>query len=264
MIGRNKPAPTPVSAVALQWANGKSYARPFEKGAGVGRFAPHVGFYIEIGKDGEIDEALGRAGIKQIEIRHQREGGSEIARHWDLGASVKFYPITSGPVATTVASSLAGANARKTRDAGIGVYWPSDGRSKTAVRGLLDVLVRVGCLRLVQLAVRSRMGDVLLAVLADHARVAEAADDLVDRERHPEIICLHEIALPLGEADEQTWGKVDTAEVVPFKSLHPAKIDAEYLRGLWRPDAVNALAYREWEAIQTWAGDYQAGKGTND
>jgi len=264
MIGRNKPAPTPVSAVALQWANGKSYARPFEKGAGVGRFAPFVGFYVEIGKDGEIDEALGRAGVKQIEIRHQRDGGSEIARHWSLGASVKLFPVTSGPVAVTVAGSLAGENARKTREAGIGVYWPSDSRSKTAVRGLPDVLVRVGCLRPVQLAVRSRMGDVLLAALADHTRVAEAADKLVDRERHPDVVCLHEIALPLGEDAEQTWGKVDTAEVVPFKSLHPAEIDADYLRGIWRPDAVNALAYREWEAIQTWAGEYQAGKGTND
>lgn len=264
MIGRNKPAPAPVNAVALQWANGKSYARPFVKGAGVGRFAPFVGFYIEIGKDGAIDEALGRASVTQVEIRHQREGGSEIARHWSLGPSVTFYPITSGPVAVTVAGSLAGDNARKTREAGIGVYWPADGRSKTAVRGLLDVLVRVGCLRPVQFAVRSRMGDVLLAVLADHTRVAEAADALVDRERHPDVVCLHEIALPLGEDAEQTWGRGDTAEVVPFKSLHPAEIDADYLRGLWRPDAVNALAYREWEAIQTWAGEYQTGKGAND
>ena len=44
--------------------------------------------------------------------------------------------------------------------------------------------------------------------------------------------------------------------MVPFKSLHPAEIDAEYLRGLWRPDAVHSAAYRDWESIQLWAQEY--------
>jgi hypothetical protein len=125
-----------------------------------------------------------------------------------------------------------------------------------AIRGYLDVLVRVGYLRLVQLSVRSRMTDVLLGALVDHGRVCESADNLVDRTRHPEIVTYHEIAMPLGPADEQEWGKGDTATVVPFKSLHPVDVDAEYLRGAWRPDSVDAAAYRDWESIQTWANEY--------
>jgi len=259
MIGRNRPAPVAPSAVALQWANGKIVARPVAAGTAPGRFTPFVGFYLEVGRDADLDAALGQAGAAQIEIRHQRPGGSQIARHWSLGETVRFYPITSGPVAVTVAGSLAGANAQRTREAGIGVYWPPGARSKTAVRGLLDPLVRVGCLRLVQLVARSRMGDVLLGALADHTRVAEAADTLVDRARHPDLVCLHELALPLGPAPEQTWGTGDTAEVVPFGSLHPAHIDADYLRGIWRPEAVHAVAAREWPAIQAWAAAYQTG-----
>jgi hypothetical protein len=134
--------------------------------------------------------------------------------------------------------------------------WGTNERSKMAIRGYLDTLVRTGYVRLVQLSVRSRMTDILLSALVDHGRVCEAADSLVDRARHPEVVTYHEIALPLGPADEQEWGKGDTATVVPFKSLHPAEIDAEYLRGFWRPDNVHAAAYRDWESIQSWAHEY--------
>jgi hypothetical protein len=43
---------------------------------------------------------------------------------------------------------------------------------------------------------------------------------------------------------------------VPFKSLHPAEVDAEYLRGVWRPDSVHTAAYHDWESIQLWAQEY--------
>ncbi len=119
-----------------------------------------------------------------------------------------------------------------------------------AIRGYLDALVKVGYVRLVQLSVRSRMTDILLGSLVDQGRVCEAADSLVDRSRHAEVVTYHEIALPLGPGDEQEWGKGDTATVVPFKSLHPAEVDAEYLRGVWRPDSIHAAAYRDWESIQ--------------
>jgi hypothetical protein len=39
-------------------------------------------------------------------------------------------------------------------------------------------------------------------------------------------------------------------------SLHPATIDNEYLRGVWRPDTVHAAALRDWESIQAWATEY--------
>jgi hypothetical protein len=252
MIGRNK-VQAVQDAATLQYANGKSVAR---QTLGSGRFTPLVGFHVEAFKDEELDEAMKAAKVAQIEIKHQRQGGAEIVRHWFLGESVRFYPITSGPIAPTVASSLNGRMARLTSEAGIGLRWGAGERSKMAVRGYLDVLARVGYVRLIQLSVRSRMTDVLLSALLDHGRVCEAADDLVDRSRHPAVVTYHEIALALGPADEQEWGKGDTATVVPFKSLHPAEIDAEYLRGVWRPDAVHSQAERDWEAVQVWAQDY--------
>jgi hypothetical protein len=252
MIGRNK-VRSVQEAITLQYANGKSNARLTP---GSGRFAPFVGFHVEVGKDAEFDAAMQAAKIAQIEIKHQRPGGAEVVRHWNFGERIGFYPITSGPVAPTVAGSLSERNARATAEAGIGMRWGSGERSRMAIRGFLDVLVRAGHLRLCQLSVRSRMTDVLLQALVDHGRACEAADHLIDRTRHQEVVTYHELALPLGPGAEQEWGKGDTATVVPFISLHPQEIDADYLRTIWRADTVQAAALREWESIQFWAQEY--------
>jgi hypothetical protein len=251
MIGRNKVQQL-IEAPTLQYASGKSVARHT---IGSGRFSPLVGFHIEVGKDAELDEAMRAAKVAQIEIKHQRQGGAEIVRHWFLGESVRLYPVTSGPVAPTVAGSLAGRNAAATAEAGIGLRWGANERSKMAVRGYLDI---DGDKPLVQLSVRSRMTDVLLGALLDHERVLEAADSLIDRAKHPAVVTYHEIALPLGPADEQEWGKGDTATVVPFKSLHPAEVGADYLRTVWRPDGVHSAAEQAWAATQAWAAEYAA------
>lgn len=251
MIGRNK-IQAVQDAVTLQYANGKSVARQV---GGNGRFMPYVGFHIEVGKDSGLDEALGTAKVSQVEIKHQRQGGMEVVKHWGLGEAIKLYPVTSGPVAPTVAGSL-GRNAQATAEAGIGIRWGANERSKMAIRGYLDVLARAGYIRLVQLSVRSRMTDVLLGALMDHSRVCEAADNLIDRSRHPEVVTFHEIALPLGPGGEEEWGKGDTTTVVPFKSLHPPVVDAEYLRTVWRPDSVHSAAFRDWANIQLWAQEY--------
>ena len=252
MIGRNR-VRSVQDAITLQYANGKSSARLTP---GTGRFTPFVGFHIEVGRDSELDAAMQAAKINQIEIKHQRPGGAEIVRHWNLGESIKFYPITSGPIAPTVAASLAERNMRATAEAGIGMRWGAGERSRMALRGYVDTLVRTGYIRLFQFSVRSRMTDVLLTALLDHGRVCEAADNLIDRSKHREVVTYHEVALPLGPGNEEEWGKGDTATVVPFVSLHPQAIDAEYLRSVWRPEAVHAAAIKDWESIQFWAQDY--------
>ncbi len=252
MIGRNK-VQAVQDAVTLQYANGKSTAR---KSIGTGRFLPYVGFHIEAGRDADLDEALRAAKVGQCEIKHQRQGGAEIVRHWDFGETVKLYPVTSGPVAATVAGSLSARNASATIEAGLGMRWGQGERSKMAVRGYIDPLASTGYLRLVQLSVRSRMTDVLLAALLDHARICEAADQLVDRAKHPDLVTFHEMALPLGPGSEQEWGKGDTATVVPFISVHPETIDAEYLRSVWRPETLHAAALRDWASIQSWAQEF--------
>jgi hypothetical protein len=256
MIGRNK-VQAVQDAATIQYANGKTVARST---LGSGRFTPLVGFHIEAGKDAEADELLGAAKIAQIEIKHQRSGGAEIVRHWYLGETVRLFPVTSGPVAPTVAGSL-GRNAAATAEAGIGLRWGASERSKMAIRGYLDI---DGDKPLVQLSVRSRMTDVLMGALLDHARVLEAADGLIDRAKHPAVVTYHEIALPLGPGEEAEWGKGDTATVVPFKSLHPPVIDAAYLRSVWRPDGVHSAAEGAWAGVQLWAAEYAEQDETTD
>ena len=212
---------------------------------------------MEVGKDEELDAAMLAAKITQVEIKHQRTGGAEIVRHWSLPHSLAFYPVTSGPVAPSVTGSLAGRNATLTAEAGLGLRWgKGDERSKMAVRGYLNELVKVGYVRLVQLSVRSKMTDVLLDVLLQHGAACEAADSLVDRTKHPEVVTYHELALVLGAGEEQEWGKGDTSTVVPFVCLHPAEVDREYIRSIWRSNIVHAAAQRDWESIVQWAQGY--------
>lgn len=253
MITRNTVAPVATDAPTLQWANGKPVARAAGSSE---RFQPYVGFHSEVDRDADLDDAMHRAKIAQCEIKHQRPGGAAIVRHWTLGETIRFSPITSGPVAATIAASLAPRNAAATITAGLGMRWGQGERSTMAVRGYLHALLAVGYVQPVQLSVRSRMSDVLLAALIDHARICEAADQLIDRAKHPELVTLHEIALPLGPGSEQEWGNGDTATVVPFVSLHPQAIDAPYLRALWRAEALHTAALSAWPGIVTWAADF--------
>lgn len=256
MIPRNTPAPLVPDAVSLQWANGK----PIARAAGSSdRFAPFVGFHIEVGKDAELDTAL--VGVHQVEIKHQRQGGAEIVRHWSLGERILFLPITSGPPAPTVAACLANGTARKTAEAGIGLRWGQGERSRMAVRGYVQTLWMAGYTRPVQLAVKSRMTDHLLAALLDHTRVATAADGLVDRGKHPAVVSPAELYLPLEAGEEQEFGSSDTATVTPLRSFHPAEIDARYLRTRWRPDALYEVAVAAWPAVQAWAHEYAVSGG---
>jgi len=268
-IGRNKIRQF-TDAMTIQWANGKNEARLTP---GSGRFVSHVGWYAEVGRDDEFDRFVYQAGIPQMEIRHPRQNAAaQIVRHWNLGEHIRFFPVTSGPVATTVAASLSARNIAATIEAGIGLRWGrGEGeRSKMAIRGYVQVRRQkrsdAGAHdewllypRLVQISVRSRMTDELLAALVDHVRVCEIADTLVDREKHRDVIHCYELALPLGPGQEEQWGKGETATVHPIASLHPETVDLPYLRSLWRPDQVVELALRDWPDVQAWAQEFSIG-----
>lgn len=253
-IGRNQirhiqDAPT------LQWANGKNEGRTTP---GAGRFVSHVGWYSECGKDEGFDAFCTAVGVPVMELRHPRAGApAQVVRHWNLGEALRFYPVTSGPVAPTVAASLGARAHAATVEAGIGVRWSREpgARSKLAIRGYL-VIGRTLFPRLVQISVRSRMTDELLAALIDHTRVCEAADTLIDRAKHPGIVECYELALVLGVGTEAAWGKGETTTVVPLASQHPHTPDLPYLRTIWRPDTVAGLAIEDWPEVQAWAQEF--------
>lgn len=259
-IGRNKVV-LAYDAPSIQWANGKNEARRVPS---TGRFASHVGWYSEVGKDEDFDAWCEHAGVVKLEMRHPRQGGpAQVVTHWDLGETLRIFPLTSGPTAPNVRGSVRDAAA--TADAGIGVKWAfGDGeRSKLAFRGYLQVSGKQGNLetydRPVQLSTRSRMTDELLAALIDHVRVCELADTLVDRAKHPGVVELYEIALPLGGGVEAQWGKGETTTVTPIVSGHSDTPDLPYLRELWRPAGVVEWAQRDWTGVQSWARQYSAG-----
>jgi hypothetical protein len=139
-------------------------------------------------------------------------------------------------------------------------------RSHLALRGFLAGVVDADARPLlVQLGVKSRMTDRLMAALLDHVRVCEAADTLIDRAKHPEVVALHEVLLPLGPGEEAEFGKADTATVVPIESKHPEEITASYLRGsgVWRSEAIHQAAVAAWDGIQEWAREF-AERGDED
>lgn len=235
MIGRNTINTIP-DALTVQWANGKTHGkRPDER-----RFTSFVGFHIEQGRDPEVDQLLASVGTSAVLLKHQRPAGSAEVLHWDLGEHVIIYPVTSGPVAPTVAAASQ-RYVQDTAEAGIGLRWPKgEGeRSRLAVRGFLKLLTDAGCHRLVQLGVRSRMTDERYAALLDHIRVLEAADAIAG---HDVLHTGHHIGWPLTGGVEKAFGKGDTSDVIPIRSGHREEVDAEYIKSLRSTPAIDQAA----------------------
>lgn len=232
---------------ALQYASGRTEARA----VGQSRFVGHVGFHAEVGRDEALDLVCHDLNVPVMEIRHPRDGGQPvIAKHWDFGEQVMFHPITNGPPYDSIYACL---RTRETAEAGLGLVWPQGERSRFAVRGLLRIEKQFV---LMQLSTKSTMTAELLAALIDHVRVCVEADALIDRAKHPDVVMLHEIALPLAAGLEKAVGKGETTLITPFNSNHPDVIDAAYLRGVWRSEAMHTEAMNAWESIVAWAQEF--------
>jgi len=238
-----------LDAPVLQYANLKTVHRTT---IGNGRFTPLVGFHIEVGKNEEVDRAFHDLKVQVIEIKHQRPGGSEIIRHWFLGERIAIYPVTSGPVAKTMTACMSGKNRQLMIEAGLGVRWPKGEKSSLSMRVYLKKLTDVGVYVLFLMSVRSKMTDVLLGILDQHATICEA----LDTEEYK--LLFPDFALPLGAGDEEDWGKGETTTVVPFKCLHPepGKLTEKYIDAGWRSDQVAAEVVEHWPEVVTWAEIY--------
>lgn len=255
MIPRNTPA-TIQDVPILQWANGRTEARPVSGG----RFAGFVGFHSEANKDTSLDLACTAAHIPLMELRHPRPNGQPaIVTHWAFGERVRFYPITAGPPATTISGCLRYGVA--TADAGLGLAWPAGEKSRLAVRGLVIIGEQ---LVLLQLSVKSTMTDYLLTALIDHIRACEVADGMIKRDQHPEVVALHELCLPLTAGAETSVGKEETALITPLISAHPAELDKAYISSCWRSKALHDTALDAWPGIQVWAAGYRSGETNGD
>lgn len=250
---RNAVAQVAATALCLQWGNGKNVARR----QGEPRFSAHVGFFAQTGKDAAFDAWATAIGVPQIQIRHPRAGqAAEVVLHWDIGEDIRFFPLTAGPVASTVAASVSARYKQATAEAGIALRWGTGSQSRMAVRGYLSTRGAVYASP-VQLVARGLMTERLLAALVRHAEVCQAADAARQAAAGSgQPTGLWELALPLGAGEEEAWGRGQTTAVVPFVCKHPAEIRAEYLASLRRPDELVQAAARDWAGVQQWALDY--------
>ncbi len=256
----------------IQYASGRIEART----PGQQRFIGHVGFFSEANLDADFDDAMREVGFQQIEIRHTREGQDATVRvHWDLGEKIGLWPLSAGPVATSASVSSYPPYAERTANAGIGLRWETQPngtpKSKLALRGYLYQLVSVGYNFPIQLSVRSRMSDKLLAALQDHLAVVEEADDLVNkhellatdvdaqtleqlhRQGQAKTFAFYDLLLPLRVGPEESFGRTVKSNVSPLVSGHPESLTPGYIKKVWRPRAVFEAVGRDWSVTVAWA-----------
>ncbi|HEX6292973.1 MAG TPA: hypothetical protein VFZ66_27570 [Herpetosiphonaceae bacterium] len=235
--GRAQIVPQPPAAYPLQYSNGNTLI----KRPGDARFTKGpVGFHCEAGgRNPAFDRFARKYALPTLEVKHERQGGSEIKPHWDLGETISFIPLTRGPVAPTVSASKATPHLlAQTAEAGIGLVWPDSPRtqpghprsikpakSKLAVRGYLVLRVQDELRvfpQVVQLTTTGRMTDKLMAALRLHALVAEAADLHWNRPPDDPVGC-YELRLPLRVGPEEEWqgGQGGQSTVCPFVADHP-------------------------------------------
>ena len=248
-MGIGRTAPKSAIDIVIQWSNGKALARTEKNG----RFVSFVGWSFEIGKNTDLDSALAEVACPQIEIKHQRPGGSQIVRHWSFGEEMFILPITTGPVSFSMRECLTRHNRPLMAEAGLGIRWTQGEKSKLALRCIAKPLWNAGIRKIVQVSVKSLMTDKLIEALLDHTRIATAADAFAKKGV---IVSPADLWLPLGAGEEEEFGKGDTAPVIPMISLHPETPDADYFKSIWRANDQAELVLSEWSNTQEWAASF--------
>lgn len=252
--GRNNPRQS--TFVLVQYANGLVRA----KRSGSNRTEMLVGFYSQLNKDEDFDRAAHAAGLERVTIKHMGQNGTSgtETHHWFLGETLRWYPLTSGPVVTSVRAIL--QRSADMAAAGIGYRWSDqERRSRMSVAGFLAPLLEVGFQEPVRLSVKGLMTQALLDALLSHHTVLLRADEIKQRE-----VGYYELALPLVPGQETSFGSNGASTtVVPLVSGHPAEdqITREYLRGIYRPEALLPLVDKHWDAVVGAAVAYSASDG---
>ena len=241
----------------LAWANGKVQA----KKANDKYFGPLVGFYSEALRDEEFDVAMTNAGIARLDIKHSGDGN--IKPYWYFGDALTLYPLATGLAALKVTQALRPGTIEAMGSAGIAVRWPKDdvetgvkGRSVASIRVLPLPLLEVGYMKPLQLSAKSTMSDRLLQALAAHIELCEKADKIVPGEN---TVYPFELALPFVAGGEISVGKANASStVIPFVADHPASPSADYIKGLYRSDALYEAVKALWPVTKQWAQHYNA------
>ena len=240
---RTRNRPTVDGHPVLQWHNGKTTA----KAADSKRFAEgFVGFTVEADRWEAFDALAAELNIASVEIKHRRPGGFEVKRHWSLGDALNVYPLTAGPVRTSMlgAAKLPRESAER---AGLVARWRDD-RTHLSLWVLPVIAELVHAAPLV-LSVRARMTDHLYGALLDHCtRVCDAAEGLTGRAVMP-----WDLALPLVAGAEQDFGKAEQTTVTPLASGHGPTLTNDDVAALALPESLVDVAAALAEDAVAWA-----------
>jgi hypothetical protein len=242
--GRNKPQDIiTVERTPLQWANGRTeYLQPS------GRYGPLVGFHIEVGLSVVFDALAAEAALPKITIRHTRDNAPPAyVEHWSLGESVRVYPLTYGPLATTMRGATEIAD-RMADEAGIVASWGD--RSYLGLLVLVETAAGV-CRDPLLLSAKSRQTPHLYDALLGHLAMCESADAVAGIE----VPCAW-IGLPLVAGTEFAAGGDKTTNIIPLRANYddaPAEIDAAYLSRISLPRELRAFARDCTAKARDWA-----------
>lgn len=214
----------------------------------------YVGWFVEVGRNDRLDDAMTAAGFDRIDIKH---GSGDVVTHWRVETANVF----------VVADGVPSRIEMKDADTRWGAaYWWHDGKSFFAVHVLLRELLAVGYTDPLLMQIKGTQTDDVLAGMQRQYDVLNAIDALREEQgkaalNPPFYAC----SIAFGPGQELSRGKgQNTKQIVPPVALIPDVITREYLVEHYiRKDWLPAIEPRI-DAMITWSVQRSAtgGDGT--
>lgn len=205
----------------LQWATGLPTADK----------RLYAGWFVEAGKDADLDDAMGRAGVTPIAIKH---GSGNVVTHWAL-------PIVSLFVVCDGVQSMSEMRDSQERY-GIAFGWrDAGGRPQSVLRARVFVqeLCAVGYCQPLLLSVKSTLTGDILNAFTRHFDVLSQINPIRATKNLPEIgVPFYAVAIRLGAGEEVQRGAVQSKEITPM--IEVGARDPDYIKAHW--------CKREWVA----------------
>lgn len=188
----------------------------------------YSGWFVEVGRNPDLDEAMDDAGFDQITIRH---GGGNLVKHWAIETANMFI------IADGVQSIGEMRNTAERYGVAFGWRTRQDGRQQSVLRMrvMLRELIEVGHHQPLLVSVKGTLTGDLLAALGRQFDVLDAIDAIRQADGKPALNApLYACSLPIGPGNEITRGSGSAvATVVPMVAQVPSVITREYVLAHW-------------------------------
>lgn len=216
----------------------------------------YAGWFVEAGRDQDLDLAMHDASFRQITIKH---GGGNLVTHWALPIASLFV-ICDG---VQTMSEMHGADERY----GIAFGWrQTDARQQSVLRCrvLVQELCTVGYTQPLLLSLKSTLTGDFLAALMRHYETLDSINPIRAASNKPPIaVPFYAVSIALGAgADVARGSGGQTREIAPMVEHGPR--DQEYIKAHWckKPwvEAIEAQAdativWSRSESVRIAAGD---------